>query len=301
MKKLCTIIGLFAFLLCVFTGCTSTSNSPKSGEDYELSVWEAFWETTSASLGLEYSDYKMAHTAYSFVSESETSDGYKAYYYLIQTAYETENVFGKEVLHPITARCYYVPEYSNVVYTTYMTIDGETVLFDEETENWLLDIGGGSAPKKTEAQESAQKPELEAEEDVLKVEPKTTESEASENSVGIEKPSEKNSIDDLTYIVNGVCDNYNGGNTPYDGKLHAVVNNGTSITITHNIPNTLSFEEQDKVNEMENVIKRLFSQTLNSEFPEHININVETSVMFSSSAGIDFDWNNDFSTDEIAE
>ena len=52
---------------------------------------------------------------------------------------------------------------------------------------------------------------------------------------------------------------------------------------------------------MENVIKRLFSQTLNSEFPEHININVETSVMFSSSAGIDFDWNNDFSTDEIAE
>ena len=44
-------------------------------------------------------------------------------------------------MHEVTARCYYVPEYSNIVYMTYITLDGETVYFDEETEDWLLDIG----------------------------------------------------------------------------------------------------------------------------------------------------------------
>lgn len=183
MKKLCTIIGLFAFLLCVFTGCASTSNSPKGGEGYEGTVWEAFWETTSSSLGLEYIDYKMDHTAYSYVSESTTSDGYTAYYYLIKTAYETENVFGKKVLHPITARCYYVPEYSNTVYTTYMTIDGETVIFDEKTEDWLLDIGGSSAPENSEKEVSI----VENKTEVTVLNKKI---ETAENNIDIEQPEE---------------------------------------------------------------------------------------------------------------
>lgn len=92
-------------------------------------------------IGVPYSDYKWTHTAYSYISDSQTSDGYTAYYYLIRTAYETTNAFGQNILHEVTARCYYVPEYSNIVYMTYITLDGETVYFDEETEDWLLDIG----------------------------------------------------------------------------------------------------------------------------------------------------------------
>lgn len=110
-------------------------------EDYEGDVFTAFWENASESFGVEYSDYKWAHTAYSYISDSQTSDGYIAYYYLIQTAYESTNAFGQNVLHEITARCYYVPEYSNTIYTTYITLDGKTVYFDEETEDWLLDMG----------------------------------------------------------------------------------------------------------------------------------------------------------------
>ena len=110
----------------------------KAGEDYETVVFQAFWEGASEFFEVEYSDYKMTHTAYSFVSESKTTDDYISYYYLINTAFETENVFGVKVLHKVTARCYYVPEYSNTVYTTYMTCDGERVYYDGEKESWLL-------------------------------------------------------------------------------------------------------------------------------------------------------------------
>lgn len=94
----------------------------------------------------------------------------------------------------------------------------------------------------------------------------------------------QNNIDDLRYIVNGVCNNYNGGETAYGGKLYATINSATSITITHDIPNSLSFDEQSNVEKMENIIAQLFSETLNEVFPEYITVVVKTSVVYSSSA-----------------
>lgn len=123
----------------------------KSGEDYELLVWEAFWEGASDYFGVEYSAYKMWDTVYDYIQDFETSDGYTAHYYLIRTAFETTNVLGQKITHQVTARCYYAPEYSNTVYTTYMTLNGETVYYDEETECWLMDMDdGGSVPATSE-------------------------------------------------------------------------------------------------------------------------------------------------------
>lgn len=123
----------------------------KSGEDYELLVWEAFWEGASDYLGVEYSAYKMWDTVYDYIQDFETSDGYTAHYYLIRTAFETTNVLGQKITHQVTARCYYAPEYSNTVYTTYMTLNGETVYYDEETECWLMAMDdGGAAPATSE-------------------------------------------------------------------------------------------------------------------------------------------------------
>ena len=113
----------------------------KSGEDYESLVWEAFWGSASDAFGVEYSDYKAFDTVTDYIKEFETSDGYTSYYYLIRTAFETTNAFGTKIKHPVTARCYYVPDYSDIVYVAYMSLDGEDVLYDEETENWLMSIG----------------------------------------------------------------------------------------------------------------------------------------------------------------
>lgn len=119
----------------------SEQENIKSPEDYTGDVFTAFWEGASDFFGVEYSDYKWTHTATSYICDYETSDGYTAHYYLIETAFETKNAFGQDVLHEVTARCYYVPDYSNTVYNTYLTLDGETVYFDEEKENWLMDMG----------------------------------------------------------------------------------------------------------------------------------------------------------------
>ena len=123
----------------------------KSGEDYESLVWEAFWEGASDYFGVEYSAYKVWDTAYDYIQDFETSDGYIAHYYLIRTAFETINMLGQKITHQVTARCYYVPEYSDTVYTTYMTLNGEKVYYDEETECWLMAMDdGGSAPATSE-------------------------------------------------------------------------------------------------------------------------------------------------------
>lgn len=158
-RAVATVIAIFLIVVFVIIlgvkGCSTnpsgnedqpSQSAVKSGEDYEGDVFTAFWEGASKSFGVEYSDYKFAHTSYSWIDDFTTTDGYTAHYYLIQTAFETKNAFGQKVLHPVTARCYYVPEYSNTVYTTYMTLDGETVLFDEEKEDWLMGMGGGKAP-----------------------------------------------------------------------------------------------------------------------------------------------------------
>lgn len=153
MKKWLFSGLLLISMLGLLIGCTSPQtkekNGEKSPEDYELTVWQTFWETASEYFGVEYSSYKVAQTAYGYICENETSDGYISYYYLVKTAYETQNAFGQTISHPVTARCYVVPEYSNKVYITYITRDGETVYFDEETEDWLLGIGS----KETEGTE----------------------------------------------------------------------------------------------------------------------------------------------------
>lgn len=113
----------------------------KNPEDYEGDVFTAFWESASDFFGVEYSDYKWTHTATSYICDYKTSDGYTAHYYLIETAFETKNAFGQDILHKVTARCYYVPDYNNTVYNTYLTLDGEAVYFDKEKENWLMDMG----------------------------------------------------------------------------------------------------------------------------------------------------------------
>ena len=147
MKKIFCCLCTLLIMCIVLTGCSTPQDHKVSGEDFELEVWQAFWEGASKTFGVEYSEYKFAHTSYSWIDDFTTTDGYTAHYYLIQTAFETKNAFGQTVLHPVTARCYYVPEYSNTVYTTYMTLDGETVLFDEEKESWLM--GMGKAPTTT--------------------------------------------------------------------------------------------------------------------------------------------------------
>lgn len=151
MKKFLTVIvSVFVAVSLVACGLsTNTNQTPTTkeacGKDYETQVFNAFWEGACGSFGVNYSDYKMLHTATSYICDSTTSDGYTAHYYLIKTAFDTKNVFGQKINHEVTARCYYVPDYSNVVYTTYITLDGEKILFDEETEEWLLGIGGNSA------------------------------------------------------------------------------------------------------------------------------------------------------------
>lgn len=122
-------------------------NKENTGKDYSGAVFDAFWKGASNFFGVEYSDYKWTHTATSYICDYETNGGYTSHYYLIKTAFETENIYGQNILHEVTARCYYVPDYSNTVYTTYLTLDGDVVFYDEETENWLMNMdGGGMAP-----------------------------------------------------------------------------------------------------------------------------------------------------------
>ena len=146
MKKK-VIIGIMCCVLAIImTGllasCSESSNSdsPKTGEDYESAVWRVFWEAASEQFGVEYSDYKMTQTSCSYICDNEMSNGYVSHYYLIQTAFEKANSLGQTVLHNVTARCYYAPEYKNTVYIVYVTLDGETVCYEEETEDWLLGI-----------------------------------------------------------------------------------------------------------------------------------------------------------------
>ena len=134
-------------LLCATTmslllvACGGDSGSTSGEKDYtstdtEAAVTTVVKETLAESWGLEYGDFKISETACDYISESETSDGGTSYYYLFRSAYEDD--FG--VNHPITARAYLVKG-DNTCYITYVTHDGESVHFDEETEDWLLNIG----------------------------------------------------------------------------------------------------------------------------------------------------------------
>ena len=159
-KKKVRIIAAIALALCLvlliglFAGENSSNDNETgitvnatSGEDYSSSVFDAFWNSVSNTLGVEYSDYNWLDTATSYIQDFETADGYIAHYYLIETSYTETNYYGQEITHDITARCYLAPDYNDTVYMTYMTLDGEVVYFDEETENWFMNMdGGGVAP-----------------------------------------------------------------------------------------------------------------------------------------------------------
>lgn len=143
--KILVFVLSLTLLLPACGNSNGTDEKEVSPKDYEGKVFSTFWEGACELFGVEYSEYKTTHTAYSYIQDFETSDGYTSHYYLIETAFETENVFGHEILHPVTARCYYVPEFSSTVYTTYLTLDGESIYFDEETEDWLMGIGDKTA------------------------------------------------------------------------------------------------------------------------------------------------------------
>lgn len=146
----CLVGVLFVIVIGVIgivSNPNSTTPAEKTGKDYESAVFSAFWEGASESFGVEYSDYKLAHTATSYISDYTTAGGQTAHYYLIKTGFETTNAFGHTTLHHVVARCYYAPDYSNTVYTTHITLDDETVYYNSETENWLMNMdGGGTAP-----------------------------------------------------------------------------------------------------------------------------------------------------------
>ena len=160
IKTYLLILLLLSIVMLTLSGCSNnteqsengsqtTQNEVQRGADYELLVWQAFWDGASEFFGVEYSAYKNWDTVTDYIQDFETSDGYTSHYYLIRTVFETTNAFGETIENQVTARCYYVPEYSNTVYVTYMTLNGETIHFDETTEDWLTAIGdGGTAPQK---------------------------------------------------------------------------------------------------------------------------------------------------------
>lgn len=144
---LCVSVSVCIIPLLIYTfPDTPTAENPAATQeepqevrpqDYELSVFNTFWEGTSERLGLEYSDYKWTRTSTSYISDFQTSDGYTVHFYRIETAFETENIFGKKIVHPVEARCYYIPD-KNTVYTPYVTLDGEVIAYNEEQESWLM-------------------------------------------------------------------------------------------------------------------------------------------------------------------
>lgn len=140
MKKiilfLCAVTMSLLLVACGGEGGSSSNEKDYTSTDAEAAVTTVVKESLAESWGLEYSDFKISETACDYISESETSDGGTSYYYLFRSAYEDN--FGNN--HPVTARAYLVKD-DNTCYITYVTLDGESVYFDEETEDWLLNIG----------------------------------------------------------------------------------------------------------------------------------------------------------------
>ena len=103
-----SIILILSLASCGSITDTNLINSnKKSGEDYTSLVIDAFWKKACVLFGINYSDFKMMDTATSYISDSTTSDGYTAHYYLVKTSYDTENVFGKKELNKIINKFLY--------------------------------------------------------------------------------------------------------------------------------------------------------------------------------------------------
>ena len=117
-------------------GNSNSAEIDYTDSDTEAAVIPVVKETLAESWDLEYSDFKIFETVGDYISESETSDGKTSYYYLVKTAYDDDG--GNT--HSAAVRAYLVTG-DNTCYITYVTVDGECVYFDEEAEDWLLDIG----------------------------------------------------------------------------------------------------------------------------------------------------------------
>ena len=132
-KKVFLGIVLLLAFMGLSVGCGSTKEL--TPEDREADVTTVVKESLADTFGIEYSDFKVAHTSCSYIDSCETSDGMTSHYYLFQSAFEKAGVN-----HPVTARAYLVEE-ENKIYIVYITCDGESIYFDEETEDRMLDIG----------------------------------------------------------------------------------------------------------------------------------------------------------------
>lgn len=297
-KILCCLLAVL--LLCgMFTACSTPDeqDTEKTGEDYELAVWQAFWESASDYFGVEYSDYKMSQTAYSFICDNETSDGYTSHYYLIQTAFETENVYGQKIVHKVTARCYYVPEYSNTVYTVYMTCDGETVYFDEETEDWLLGIGSknnnnsqNSGNNNSQNDNSGQ-PQTGGSNNSQnnsnnnQSNNNQTNNNQSNNNSGNTSTSTVNDISKLRTLVQELCFEYNRDFGYYNSYINATVNSATSITIEHVILDEIAPDDEGVVEWLEEGLTAFFEEEFENEgFPQEIAITINSDYTIANSS-----------------
>lgn len=109
-----------------------------------------------------------------------------------------------------------------------------------------------------------------------------------------EPVQEKNNISDLEYVINNVCERYNSGDTSYSGQLYGTVNSATSITIEHYVRELVPESEEYKLYQMEDALVKTVSETLNSAFPEKIDVYVyTTATIIEDSAGTG-SWNSEW-------
>ncbi len=114
------------------------------------------------------------------------------------------------------------------------------------------------------------------------VEDKAENSESTpvENTETQEEGPKNNDVDALKQEVKRICSNYNNSRPPYDGDLIAVVKDGTNITATYIISNAVSSAEKDRVAEVEEEIKNMFSEKLKEKFTDEVNVGVKMIVSY---------------------
>lgn len=93
-------------------------------------------EFVAGLVDIEMFDFSLLmDQATSHIETFEMADGQISHFYLVQNSFEKN-----DIKHYMKARSYVI-EGGDTVYVVYVNIDGECVYFDEETENWLMDIG----------------------------------------------------------------------------------------------------------------------------------------------------------------
>lgn len=137
-------------------------------------------------------------------------------------------------------------------------------------------------------------------ETTIETPPETTPVETIPEPVQIEitEPIEEtNSISDLEYVVYNVCEEYNSGETPYNGQLYGTVNSATSVTIEHYIRDLIPESEENKLYQMEDTLLNIFSSTLSDVFPESIEIIVYTTATIIDDSLESSGWDDELISD----